>query len=316
MGSFGLEEKRLDILVTGGAGFIGSEFVRQLVTNNTAGRIKVLDSLTYASNFESIREYVEAGRVEFFERDLRSLKGDEGFLANLDVVVNFAAETHVDNSIDDPSLFFDTNVIGTHKLLEICRRLGTGKFIQISTDEVYGSIRTGQASEKSPLSPSSPYAASKASADHLVLSYFRTYGFPVIVTRCSNNYGVGQHSEKFLPTVISSIRAGKPIPVYGNGKNVREWISVADHVNGILRAIDFGEPGNVFNFGSSERVSNLEVLEKCMNICGKDKVRLQFVNDRPGHDFRYAIDSSKAKSLLGFSARTTLDEFLENALSD
>lgn len=301
-------------LILGGAGFIGSHYLaRKLASSSPEDTFRVIDSLSYASNFSRIEHLVGLDNVDFYRADIADFESLETSFGAPDVVVNFAAETHVDNSIEWPLKFSRVNVLGTANLLELARLAGVQKFIQISTDEVYGPISKGQVSEDSALNPTSPYSASKAAADLLCGAYYRTFDLPVVITRCSNNFGDGQHSEKFIPTLLRAIADGVPIPVYGSGSNVREWISVADHCRGIDLAISSGRPGQVYNLGSNERLSNLELVRKFAARIGNEKVRFELVQDRKGHDSRYALDWSKARQELGFRPAESIDAFVAEA---
>ena len=283
-------------LVTGGAGFIGSSFIRYVLRTRKDIEIVNFDKLTYAGNLRNLEEVATDPRYAFVRGDIA--EPDQVAAAfkqhHPDVVVNFAAETHVDRSIEDTTPFLRTNVVGTQCLLEQSRRSGISKFIQISTDEVYGSLGAeGAFREDTPIDPSSPYSASKASADLWALSYFKTYGFPVLVTRCSNNYGPYQFPEKLIPVLITNAMEGRSLPIYGDGLNVREWIFADEHSRAVLKALDVGRPGEVYNIGSGHEKTNLEVVREVLRIMGKPESMIQFVKDRPGHDRRYAIDCSK-----------------------
>ena len=299
-------------LVTGGAGFIGSEMTRQLV--RLGYNVLVIDSLTYAGRIESLAEVREA--ITFKSIDIRDKKALDEFFEEyeVEVVINFAAETHVDNSIAGPLVFLETNVLGAFNLLEAARQFQF-RFIQISTDEVYGSIETGEFSENSILNPSSPYSASKASAELLMTSYVKTYNVDALGVRCSNNYGPYQHAEKLIPTLIRNASEGKNLPLYGSGKNVREWIHVADNVAAIIKVIDRGNRGNFYNISSGEFYSNLQVAEIVLDCFEKDGSSIEYVSDRPGHDFRYAIDSSKARQELQWEPLITFAKGLRETIA-
>ncbi len=291
------------ILVTGGCGFIGSNFIRYILRLESAPSIINLDSLTYAGNINNLGEEFTNEKHKFIEGDIT----DKSFVTNIfeqyspDTVINFAAESHVDRSIDNPLQFFETNVVGTLNLLDISLTLGVKRFLQVSTDEVYGSLgKKGLFTETSPLSPNSPYSASKASADNFVNAYNHTYGLDTIITRCSNNYGPCQYPEKLIPLVIKLATKNSPIPVYGDGTNVRDWIHVYDHCRGIWDALRRGISGEIFNFGGNCELSNLVLVKRILEIMDKSSSLINFVTDRKGHDFRYAIDSSKAKKVLGW----------------
>jgi dTDP-glucose 4,6-dehydratase len=295
----------MKLLVTGGAGFIGSSFIRYVLRTRTDLQIVNFDKLTYAGNLRNLEEVARDPRYAFVRGDIAEPDHVAGVFQqhHPDVVVNFAAETHVDRSIEDTLPFLRSNVVGTQCLLEQARRSGISKFIQISTDEVYGSLGAhGAFREDTPLDPSSPYSASKASADLWVLSYFRTYGLPVLVTRCSNNYGPYQFPEKLIPVLVMNAMEGRSLPIYGDGLNVREWIFADEHSRAILLALDLGRPGEAYNIGSGHEKTNLEVVREVLRIMGKPDSLIQFVKDRPGHDRRYAIDYSKIRREWGWSS--------------
>jgi dTDP-glucose 4,6-dehydratase len=305
------------ILVTGGAGFIGSNFTRFVLKERPGWRVVVLDALTYAGNLENL-EGLEAdfpGRYRFVKGDITDEKGVTALFREEgpELVAHLAAESHVDRSILGPLAFVTTNVRGSAVMLEAARQAwgrGEGRFLQVSTDEVYGSLKdSGYFTEQTPLDPSSPYSASKAAADHLVLAYGRTFGLPVVVTRCCNNYGPYQFPEKLIPLMISRALSGESLPVYGSGMNVRDWIHVEDHCRGLLLALEKGRPGEVYNLGSRCEMRNLDLVRTLLGIVaevkGWDRAaverRITFVTDRPGHDWRYAIDPAKAERELGFA---------------
>jgi dTDP-glucose 4,6-dehydratase len=306
----------LKLMVTGGAGFIGSNFVRYILERYPDYRIVNFDKLTYAGNLENLSGLEKDPRHEFVQGDI----GDEEAVRStiqqgVDAVVNFAAESHVDRSILHAADFIRTNIVGTHTLLEVCRKAGVRRFIQISTDEVYGSLgSTGFFTEQSAIAPNSPYAASKASADLLVRSYFHTHAFPAIITRCSNNYGPYQFPEKLIPLLISNAMAGIPLPIYGDGLNVRDWIHVRDHCAAIDAALHHGKEGEVYNVGARQELPNLEVARRILRALHKDESLITYVQDRPGHDRRYAIDSSKIETELSWKARTTFDVGLQETI--
>jgi dTDP-glucose 4,6-dehydratase len=301
----------MKILVTGGAGFIGSEMVRQLA--QTSHDVYVLDSLTYAGNYAAIEPVLDPDH--FAEIDIRDSSDVSQYFAlnQFDSVVNFAAETHVDNSIRNPEIFLETNVLGTLNLLEEARKHDF-KFLQISTDEVYGSIREGEFSEQDKLDPSSPYSASKAAAELLLQSYIKTYSVNGLGVRCSNNYGHFQNAEKLIPTLIRKTIRGEKLPIYGSGKNVREWIHVSDSVQGILNVLNHGEIGEFYNISSSEFLENLDVARKIIQYFGGDDDCIEFVQDRLGHDFRYAIDSTKIRRELGWKPLVTFEKGLSETI--
>ena len=287
------------LLVTGGCGFIGSNFIRHVLNHYGPAMITNVDALTYAGNPANLAGVVEqyGERYEFLHADICDADKIDAVLAQHQyfAVVNFAAESHVDRSIDSPGDFIHTNVVGTSTLLNAARRHGVRRFVQISTDEVYGSLGPeGKFSETSPLEPSSPYSASKASADLLALAYHHTYGLEVVITRCSNNYGPYQFPEKLIPLMIINALSDKPLPVYGDGLNVRDWIHVEDHCAAIVSALLNGKPGEVYNVGSDGEMRNIDVVKMLLAHLGKPESLIKYVTDRLGHDRRYAIDSSKA----------------------
>jgi len=290
------------LLVTGGCGFIGSNYIRQVLSEETY-RVTNFDKLTYAGNLENLRDVEGNPDYRFVKGDIASREDVERvFSDKIDYVVNFAAESHVDRSILDPDAFVMTNIAGTYRLLQAARKAGVERFLQVSTDEVYGSLGAdGKFREDTPLSPNSPYSASKASADLLALSYFHTFGMAVLISRCSNNYGPYQFPEKLIPLLVTNALADKELPVYGDGLNVRDWIHVADHCRGIELVLRKGVPGNVYNIGADNERANIEIVKGILKVLGKPESLITFVKDRPGHDRRYAIDATKAKRELGFS---------------
>lgn len=303
----------MKILITGGAGFIGSEFVTQISRQENI-QTTVVDCLTYAGdnrNLASVSEKVNFQQIDI--RDKRALKSI--FKENkFDWVVNFAAESHVDNSISGASIFLETNIYGTLNLLELSRDYEVEKFLQVSTDEVYGSISEGFATEKFPFNPSSPYSASKASAEHFVQAFQETFKLPTLIVRCSNNYGPRQYPEKLIPFFIKKLIANEPVPVYGNGKNIREWMHVSDCARGILRVLESGKIGEAYNISSGEFRENIEIAYALVDILGKDPKLVEFVSDRKGHDFRYAIDSSKIRDYLGWRPEINLETGLASTV--
>jgi len=296
----------MNVLLTGGAGFIGSNLVRLLLAERPGWRLVVLDKLTYAGNAENLAEFKEHPRYRFVRGDIGNgeLVADLLRTERIDAVMHLAAESHVDRSILAPAVFIDTNVRGTQVLLEAARELGVKRFLHVSTDEVYGSLGpTGLFTETTPLDPSSPYSASKASSDLLALAYFHTFKLPVVVTRCSNNYGPFQFPEKLIPLMIANAVRDRPLPVYGDGMNVRDWIHVEDHCRGLLAALELGEPGQVYNFGATSERHNIDIVKQVLKLVGKPESLITYVKDRLGHDRRYAIDSSKAQGKLGWAPR-------------
>ena len=301
----------MNIVVTGGAGFIGSEMVRQLA--QTSDQVIVIDSLTYAGNRDSISTV--ADQIRFEKIDIRDKHAIKDFFGNTEVnaVVNFAAETHVDNSIASPGIFLETNILGTFNLLEASREYKF-RFLQVSTDEVYGSIRKGEFNESDKLDPSSPYSASKASAEMLLQAYVTTYSVAALGVRCSNNYGYYQNIEKLIPAFIDRMVRGEKLPVYGTGKNVREWIHVSDSVAGIIKVLKAGKVGEFYNISSSDFQENIEVTRKIIEFFNGDESCIEYVEDRLGHDFRYAIDSSKIRVELDWAPLISFEEGLAETI--
>jgi dTDP-glucose 4,6-dehydratase len=309
----------MKILVTGGAGFIGSNFVRYWLAHHDDANIVVLDSLTYAGDKANLKG-VDAKRVAFVRGDIANAAAVKFAMNDIDVVVHFAAETHVDRSIADSQVFLKTNILGTHTLLEEARRREGQiiRFHHVSTDEVFGALSLTEArkfNETTPYAPKSPYAASKAASDHLVRAYFNTYGLPVTLTNCSNNYGPYQHPEKFIPTAVHAALFDQPIPVYGDGLYTRDWMHVEDHCRGIEAAILHGRPGETYCLGGDAERTNLEICRGVLSLLGKPPSLVSHVKDRLGHDRRYAIDSSKAKRELGWEPRWKFEEGLKETVS-
>lgn len=301
------------ILVTGGAGFIGSEFVRLGIKKGYL--IAVIDNLSYAGDIERLRNVIN--NINFYKSSITNLKAVKNIFDkfNPDIVVHWAAESHVDRSILDATPFIDTNIKGTQVLLDVSRERGIKRFINISTDEVYGELgHKGHFSEKNALSPNSPYSVSKASADMLGRAYFRTYGLPVITVRPSNNYGPWQYPEKLIPVVILKAFNNEKIPVYGEGKNVREWLYVSDCAEAIYTIINNGAEGEIYNIGSGHEMKNIDVVKKILTLLGKDYNLIEFVQDRPGHDFRYSLNSSKIRNNLGWNTKVSFDEGIEKTV--
>jgi dTDP-glucose 4,6-dehydratase len=300
------------ILITGGAGFIGSNFTRQVAAERPDAEVVVLDNLTYAGNLDNLKELEGNPRYKFIRGDICDEKAVLAAARGADCIVNFAAETHVDRSIGDPASFIKTDVYGTYVLLEAARTLGTARFIQISTDEVYGTAAGKPSSEDSPLMPQSPYAASKAGADRLAYSYFVTYGAPVVITRCTNNYGPNQYPEKMVSLFVTNALEGKPLPVYGTGRNTRDWIYVTDHVGALAAVMDAdGLEGEVFNIGSGVEVSVLEMAERILGILKQPKTMIRMVKDRPGHVVRHAVATDKIRSRLGWAPAVDFNRGIE-----
>jgi len=304
------------LLVTGGAGFIGSNFIHYILNKYPDWQITNLDKLTYAGNLENLISVEKQPAYRFVKGDTADRKlVDELLQEDFEIVVNFAAESHVDRSILDASPFIETNIRGTQVLLEGARQYPVKKFIQVSTDEVYGSIDNGKFTEESPLSPSSPYSASKAAADLICLAYYRTYNLPVIITRSSNNFGPYQFPEKLIPLAITNALEDKPIPVYGDGMNVRDWVYVEDHCHALDYVIQKGEPGQIYNIAANQEKANLELLNVLLDLLGKPRELLTFVADRPGHDRRYALDNSKISHKLGWSPVNSFKQALEDTVN-
>lgn len=304
------------LLVTGGAGFIGSNFIRYYLKENPNDSIVNLDKLTYAGNLESLKDIEGDKRYKFIHGDIADFNLVDRLLKDgIDVVINFAAESHVDRSIDDPSPFLNTNITGTQLILESSRRNKISRFIQVSTDEVYGSLEPiGLFTERTALRPNSPYAASKASADLLTRAYFKTYNFPALITRCSNNYGPYQFPEKLIPLFVTNALLDEPLPVYGDGLNIRDWLYVEDHCRAIDIVLKKGKEGEVYNIGGNTEKKNIEITDKILSILNKPQTLKKFVKDRPGHDRRYAIDSTKIKMELGWEPKYQFEDALRKTI--
>ena len=307
----------MNLLVTGGCGFIGSNLVRYLRRNRPAWKVVNLDKLTYAGNLENLADLEDDSGHHFARADI----ADRGALQplirshSIDAIIHLAAESHVDRSILGPDVFIHTNVLGTQVLLEACQQTGVKRFLMVSTDEVYGSLgATGRFTESSPLAPSSPYSASKASADLLALAYHRTFGVDVVVTRCSNNYGPYQFPEKLIPLMIVNALHDEPLPVYGDGGNVRDWLNVSDHCPALVLALEKGRAGEIYNIGGGAEMRNIDIVKRILALLSKPEKLIRFVKDRPGHDRRYAIDASKAKAELGWSPAHTFEQGLEETV--
>ncbi len=305
------------ILVTGGAGFIGSNYINSVLSERDDLKIVNIDKLTYAGNLENLKSVQDNKNYIFVKGDINNSELIDYLFQKykFNFVVNFAAESHVDRSILGSEIFFTTNVIGTNVLLEASKRYGVEKFLQVSTDEVYGSLgATGLFTEQTPLSPNSPYSSSKASADMMALSFYHTYDLPVVITRCSNNYGQYQFPEKLIPLMIINALNNKKLPVYGDGMNVRDWIYVIDHNNAISLVLEKGKVGEVYNIGASREMPNINIIKLILNKLGKDESLIQYVTDRLGHDRRYAIDSSKIQNELGWSPKFDFENAMENTI--
>lgn len=301
------------ILVTGGAGFIGSEFVRQGVRKGY--KITVVDKLTYAGDLERLHEVED--KFIFYKCDICNIKKIDSIFKKEKpgIIIHFAAETHVDRSIESSGAFIDTNIKGTQILLDVSKKYKIDKFVHISTDEIYGDIKKGKFYEDSPLKASSPYAASKAAADLLIKSYIRTYNFPAIIVRPSNNYGPWQYPEKFIPLSILRLLEGKKIPVYGKGENIREWLYVSDCAQAIWLITKKGKIGQAYNIGSNIEKRNIDVAKKLVTLLGKSQNYIKFVKDRPGHDFRYFLDTKKIKKEVGWHPKINFDQGIRKTLA-
>jgi dTDP-glucose 4,6-dehydratase len=305
------------ILITGGAGFIGSNFIRYLLNKYPEYLIINLDLLTYAGNPENLRDVEKNPNYTFIQGDIVDRELVKGIVAGgIDYLVNFAAESHVDRSIEDPDIFTRTNILGTQVLLDVAREYGIKGFLQISTDEVYGTLEgNGYFTEETPLAPNSPYSASKASADMLVRAYYQTYQLPVIISRCSNNYGPYQYPEKLIPLVITRALAGKELPIYGDGLQVRDWLYVKDHCRAIDLILHKGRPGEVYNIGGNNEKTNLSVVKLILKILGKSENLIKHIADRPGHDRRYAIEAMKVQQELGWKPLYTFEKGLTETIN-
>jgi dTDP-glucose 4,6-dehydratase len=306
-----------NILLTGGAGFIGSNFINYILDEHSDYNVINLDKLTYAGNLENLVTSEGKKNYRFVKGDITNVELVNSLFRKYDIkyVINFAAESHVDRSILGSEIFFRSNVLGTNVLLEAARKFSTEKFVQISTDEVYGSLgEEGLFTEDTPIHPNSPYSASKASADMMAMAFYHTYGVPVVITRCSNNYGPFQFPEKLIPLMIINSLNGKKLPVYGDGMNIRDWIYVIDHNKAIERVFEKGMSGEVYNIGASTEMPNIEIIKLILNTLGKSEEMIDFVKDRPGHDRRYAIDSSKIKNELGWEPLFSFEEAISKTI--
>ena len=306
----------MKILVTGGLGFIGSNLVRHLLNKYKDIRIINLDKVGYGSNPANLKDFENDTRYDLVRGDIADYKLVEKIIPNIDAVVNVAAETHVDRSISDPRAFLQSNTIGVFNILEAIRKLNRdAKLVQVSTDEVYGDILKGSFKENDRLSPSNPYSASKASADMFCLAYHRTYDLNITITRCTNNFGPYQFPEKLIPKTIIKANLNLKIPVYGSGKNVRDWIYVIDHCEALEKVLFNGKPGEVYNISAGNEYQNIEVVKRILQIMDKPEDLIEFVADRPGHDIRYSLDSSKIRKELGWRPRHSFDEALEETVN-
>ena len=310
----------MTILVIGGAGFIGGNFVYYQLKNHPEDRVVCLDKLTYAGNLSTLQEAMKCEQFRFVRGDIADREAVYALFEQEkpDVVVNFAAESHVDRSVTNPEIFLTTNILGTSVLMDACRRYGVGRYHQVSTDEVYGDLPLDRPdlffTEETPIHTSSPYSASKASADLLVMAYHRTYGLPATISRCSNNYGPYHFPEKLIPLMITRALADEPLPVYGEGLNVRDWLYVEDHCSAIDLIIRRGRVGEVYNIGGHNERTNMQVVKTILKALGKPESLIRHVTDRPGHDRRYAIDPSKIHRELGWLPKTTFDEGIQKTV--
>lgn len=307
----------MNILVTGGAGFIGSNFIHYMLKNYETYKIINYDALTYSGNLNNVKSIQENPNYSFVKGKIQNGELLEHVVKERDVqvIVNFAAESHVDRSIENPIPFYDTNVIGTVTLLELVKKYSHIKLVQVSTDEVYGSLgKTGKFTEETPLAPNSPYSSSKASSDMIALSYYETYQLPVIITRCSNNYGPYQYPEKLIPLMVTNVLEGKKLPLYGDGLNVRDWLHVTDHCSAIDTVLHKGCVGEVYNIGGNNEKTNIDVVEQIIKLLGKTKKDIEFVTDRLGHDRRYAIDAQKMKNEFEWEPKYTFEQGLKETV--
>jgi dTDP-glucose 4,6-dehydratase len=309
----------MNLVVTGGAGFIGSNFVRYVLTNHSEKikRIYIVDSLTYSGNLDNCSDFLSDGRVEFIHADIRDSNAIKNVMRASQAVVNFAAESHVDRSIEDSSVFLETNLLGLQNLLELAKKYDFQKFVQVSTDEVYGSILNTSASEEHQLLPNSPYAASKAAGDLLARSYWITHGVNVTITRSSNNFGRNQHPEKLIPKIITRLIDGQRVPIFGNGMNIRDWISVEDNCEALTAVLFYGKPGEIYNIGGGNEFTNLDILGMIINALGLQgpaDLYFDFIEDRKGHDFRYSVDSSKITKHLGFLPKHAFEDEIKKTV--
>ncbi len=309
-----------NILVTGGAGFIGSNFIYYMLKKHPDYRIVSIDALTYAGNLSTLEEAEKNPNFRFYKGDITDRKAVESLFKaeSFTAVVNFAAESHVDRSIEEPEVFLKTNILGTQVLMDCCRKFGNIRYHQVSTDEVYGDLPLDRPdlffTEETPIHTSSPYSSSKAGADLLVMAYYRTYGLPVTISRCSNNYGPYHFPEKLIPLMIINALGEKSLPVYGEGLNVRDWLYVEDHCKAIDMILENGRIGEVYNIGGHNERTNIAVVKTILSILGRDESLIKYVKDRPGHDMRYAIDPTKIKNELGWYPETSFDEGIKKTV--
>ncbi|WP_201517512.1 dTDP-glucose 4,6-dehydratase [Gulosibacter hominis] len=308
----------MKLLVTGGAGFIGSNFVRRALNDQLPGlegaEIIVLDALTYSGVRENLDPIADSPRYEFVHGDICDAELLDTLMPRVDGVVHFAAESHVDRSVRDSSIFFETNVIGTQRLLDAALKHGIDRFVHVSTDEVYGSIEEGEWTEEWPLEPNSPYAASKAGSDLVARSYHRTHGMNISITRCSNNYGPYHFPEKLIPLFVTNLLDDKHVPLYGTGENVRDWLHVDDHCRGIALVYTKGRAGEVYNIGGGTQLTNVEITKKILELMGKDWSYVDHVEDRKGHDLRYCVDITKIQNELGYEPQVPFEQGLADVV--
>jgi dTDP-glucose 4,6-dehydratase len=306
----------MKVIVTGGAGFIGSNYVKQRLQKNeeSLSELLVIDNLTYAGTRENLESVRSNPKFTFVQGDICDEKLVDELFNGADEVIHFAAESHVDRSIESSSEFIRTNVLGTNTLLNALRKHTSAKFLHVSTDEVYGSIQEGSWTEEFPLAPNSPYSASKAASDLLVLSYYKTYGLNLFISRCCNNYGPNQFPEKIIPLFITNIMRGKKLPVYGDGSNSREWIHVKDHCSALDLILESGMPGQIYNIGSGVEISNLDLTKRILHHLNRSEEDIEYVADRLGHDFRYSLDSTRIESGLGFQPCINFDDGLDDTI--
>lgn len=306
----------MKVIVTGGAGFIGSNYVKQRLEKNekSLSELVVIDNLTYAGTLENLESVKSNPKLTFVKGDICDEKLVDSLFIDVDQIIHFAAESHVDRSIESSSEFIRTNVLGTNTLLNALRKRPEAKFLHVSTDEVYGSINEGSWTEDFPLAPNSPYSASKAASDLLVLSYYKTYGLNVFISRSCNNYGPNQFPEKIIPFFITNLMRGKKLPVYGDGSNYREWIHVSDHCLALDLILESGIPGDIYNIGGNVEISNLDLTKKILQHLNRSDDEIDYVADRLGHDFRYSLNSNKIENNLGFTPTISFNEGLEDTV--
>ena len=303
------------LLVTGGAGFIGSCFIRHMLNKYPDYKIINLDLLTYCGNLENLSDIENNQNYVFVKGNICDKALVRNLISEVDCIVNFAAESHVDNSIKTPEIFIETNVKGTLNLLQAANEIGIKRFVQISTDEVYGSLKEGYFYETTPLAPNSPYSASKASADMIAMAYYKTFNLPVLITRCSNNYGEYQYPEKLIPFFISQLLKNQKVPVYGDGSNVRDWLYVYDHCEAIDTVLHMGRIGEVYNIGGHNEKTNIEITRLILKTMGKDESYIEYVNDRLGHDKRYAISNDKITTELGWKPQVNFEDGIKHTIA-